>query len=124
MKIVKEPPAHLQRLDMEAIGSQVSFFLTCQSFCMLSKYRKTLQLTVALIISLLIFQITDMDIRKESKPVYFINVILPLLLKNGIVHFLGFGNRLAFDPMPLNLQVYFNPERFNLQIIKWMTGLP
>ncbi|KAG0495888.1 hypothetical protein HPP92_000539 [Vanilla planifolia] len=49
-------------------------------------------------------QVTDLDIMKESKPNYFTKVILPLLLRNGVVHFLGFGNRLAFDPIPTNLQ--------------------
>lgn len=51
-------------------------------------------------------QITDNDIRKESTPDYFLQVVFPLLLKNGVVHFFGFGNRLAFDPLPLDLQVY------------------
>ncbi|KAI0492083.1 hypothetical protein KFK09_026348 [Dendrobium nobile] len=70
VRIIKELPFHLQSLDLESIGSQVS----------------------------------DMDIRKESKPLYFSKVIRPLLLRNGVVHFLGFGNRLAFDPLPANLQ--------------------
>lgn len=48
--------------------------------------------------------ITDNDIRKESTPDYFLQVVFPLLLKNGVVHFFGFGNRLAFDPLPLDLQ--------------------
>lgn len=48
--------------------------------------------------------ITDADIMKESKPVDFVNIVLPILLRNGVVHFLGFGNRLAFDPLPLKLQ--------------------
>lgn len=52
------------------------------------------------------FQITDNDIRKESTPDYFLKVILPLLKRNSVVHFLGFGNRLAFDPLPLDLQVF------------------
>ena len=71
---------------------------------------------MVVIIFLFIFQITDMDIRKESKPIYFVKAVLPLLLKNGIVHFLGFGNRLAFDPMPSNLQVYFSSDGFMLQM--------
>ncbi|RWW00195.1 hypothetical protein GW17_00036852 [Ensete ventricosum] len=50
--------------------------------------------------------ITDNDIRKESTPDYFLKVILPLLRRNSVVHFLGFGNRLAFDPLPLDLQVF------------------
>ncbi|KAL4627165.1 hypothetical protein ACB092_05G148300 [Castanea dentata] len=48
--------------------------------------------------------ITDADIVKEAKPVDYIRSVLPPLLKNGVVHFLGFGNRLGFDPLPSNLQ--------------------
>ncbi|KAI3914935.1 hypothetical protein MKX01_018104 [Papaver californicum] len=48
--------------------------------------------------------ITDEDIVKEAKPADFIRIILPILQKNGVVHFLGFGNRLGFDPLPFNLQ--------------------
>eukprot|EP01018_Ginkgo_biloba_P016948 Gb_16908 [translate_table: standard] len=48
--------------------------------------------------------ITDMDIMKESKPSFYLTNILPLLLRNRVVHFLGFGNRLAFDPIPFELQ--------------------
>lgn len=49
-------------------------------------------------------QITDADIAKEAKPTDYIRTVLPLLLQNGVVHFLGFGNRLGFDPIPFNLQ--------------------
>ncbi|OWM72964.1 O-fucosyltransferase 8 isoform X2 [Punica granatum] len=49
-------------------------------------------------------QITDADLDKEAKPVDYIRTVLPLLLKNGVVHFLGFGNRLGFDPLPFHLQ--------------------
>ncbi|KAF4379245.1 hypothetical protein G4B88_010639 [Cannabis sativa] len=48
--------------------------------------------------------ITDEDIRKEAKPSFYLKNVLPILLKNGVVHFLGFGNRLAFDPIPFQLQ--------------------
>ncbi|KAI7746779.1 hypothetical protein M8C21_029603, partial [Ambrosia artemisiifolia] len=48
--------------------------------------------------------ITDADISKEATPVEYIKKILPLLLKNGVVHFLGYGNRLGFDPLPSELQ--------------------
>ncbi|GLU13825.1 hypothetical protein SLE2022_304350 [Rubroshorea leprosula] len=48
--------------------------------------------------------ITDSDIEKEAKPTDYLRIVLPLLLRNGIVHFLGFGNRLGFDPLPSNLQ--------------------
>ncbi|KAF2303675.1 hypothetical protein GH714_021144 [Hevea brasiliensis] len=49
-------------------------------------------------------QVTDVDIRKESKPSFYLKNILPILLKNRVVHFIGFGNRLAFDPIPFQLQ--------------------
>lgn len=48
--------------------------------------------------------ITDADLVKEAKPSDYIRHILPLLSRNGIVHFLGYGNRLGFDPLPSNLQ--------------------
>lgn len=48
---------------------------------------------------------TDADIPKEAKPSFYLKNITPILLKNGVVHFLGFGNRLAFDPIPFQLQV-------------------
>ncbi|KAB1213020.1 hypothetical protein CJ030_MR5G013074 [Morella rubra] len=49
--------------------------------------------------------VTDADLVKEAKPVDYIRNILPLLLRNGVVHFLGFGNRLGFDPLPSELQL-------------------
>ncbi|KDP20702.1 hypothetical protein JCGZ_21173 [Jatropha curcas] len=48
--------------------------------------------------------VTDADIMKESKPSFYLKNILPILLKNRVVHFIGFGNRLAFDPIPFQLQ--------------------
>ncbi|KAL4563314.1 hypothetical protein LXL04_027354 [Taraxacum kok-saghyz] len=48
--------------------------------------------------------ITDADLTKEATPVEYIQKILPILLKNGVVHFLGYGNRLGFDPLPSELQ--------------------
>lgn len=68
--IVKDLPPHLQSLDLEAIGSQI----------------------------------TDNDISKEAEPSEFIRTALPVLQKNGVVHFLGFGNRLGFDSVPADLQ--------------------
>ena len=53
----------------------------------------------------LAFQITDADIPKEATPDDYAKIVLPLLLKNGVVHFLGFANRLGFDPLPFELQV-------------------
>ncbi|KAJ7300268.1 hypothetical protein O6H91_Y026500 [Diphasiastrum complanatum] len=48
--------------------------------------------------------VTDMEVPKESKPSYFLTNILPILLRNRVVHFLGFGNRLSFDPIPFEVQ--------------------
>ncbi|KAL4184919.1 hypothetical protein AMTRI_Chr10g3450 [Amborella trichopoda] len=48
--------------------------------------------------------VTDNDIMKESKPSFFLRKILPLLIQTRVVHFVGFGNRLAFDPIPFELQ--------------------
>ncbi|CAO2823627.1 unnamed protein product [Amaranthus hypochondriacus] len=48
--------------------------------------------------------VTDEDIMKEAKPSFYRKNILPLLLRNKVIHFLGFGNRLAFDPIPSQLQ--------------------
>lgn len=48
--------------------------------------------------------VTDADIGKESKPSFYLKNILPIVLKNRVVHFVGFGNRLAFDPIPFQLQ--------------------
>ncbi|KAJ8761856.1 hypothetical protein K2173_005428 [Erythroxylum novogranatense] len=48
--------------------------------------------------------ITDADIPKEAKPIDYLEKVLPLLLQSGVVHFLGFGNRLGFDPLPSKLQ--------------------
>ncbi|TKY71855.1 GDP-fucose protein O-fucosyltransferase [Spatholobus suberectus] len=49
-------------------------------------------------------QITDADLAKEATPADYIKIVLPLLLRNGVVHFLGFGNRLGFDPLPSDIQ--------------------
>eukprot|EP00268_Persea_americana_P015853 TRINITY_DN1747_c5_g1_i4.p1 TRINITY_DN1747_c5_g1~~TRINITY_DN1747_c5_g1_i4.p1 ORF type:complete len:684 (+),score=123.39 TRINITY_DN1747_c5_g1_i4:211-2052(+) len=48
--------------------------------------------------------VTDEEIMKEAKPSFYLKNILPILLQNRVVHFLGFGNRLAFDPIPAQLQ--------------------
>lgn len=50
-------------------------------------------------------QVTDVDIVKEAKPGFYRKYILPILHLNGVVHFVGFGNRLASDPIPFELQV-------------------
>ncbi|KAL3522513.1 hypothetical protein ACH5RR_015347 [Cinchona calisaya] len=49
-------------------------------------------------------QVTDADLSKEATPHEYITKILPLLSRNGVVHFLGYGNRLGFDPLPVDLQ--------------------
>ncbi|WCJ27226.1 O-fucosyltransferase family protein [Euphorbia peplus] len=49
-------------------------------------------------------QITDADIPKEARPSDYLEKVLPILLKNKVVHFLGFGNRLGFDPVSSQLQ--------------------
>lgn len=46
---------------------------------------------------------------KEAKPSLYVKKILPILLKNRVVHFIGFGNRLSFDPIPSDLQVLLQP---------------
>ncbi|OIT05799.1 uncharacterized protein A4A49_22919 [Nicotiana attenuata] len=48
--------------------------------------------------------VTDADIVKEAKPSFYKKYILPILHKNRVVHFLGFGNRLASDPLPFQVQ--------------------
>ncbi|KAJ6831678.1 uncharacterized protein M6B38_347905 [Iris pallida] len=48
--------------------------------------------------------ITDAEVMKEAKPSFYMKKILPILLKNRVVHFTGFGNRLASDPIPDELQ--------------------
>ncbi|XP_059669641.1 O-fucosyltransferase 8 [Cornus florida] len=48
--------------------------------------------------------ITDADIPKEATRIDYVKTVLPLLLRNGVVHFLGFANRLGFDPLPSELQ--------------------
>ncbi|KAL1289049.1 hypothetical protein HN51_057498 [Arachis hypogaea] len=49
-------------------------------------------------------QITDADLPKEATSADYIKIVLPILLKNGFVHFLGYGNRLGFDPLPFDIQ--------------------
>jgi hypothetical protein len=46
-----------------------------------------------------------MEISKEADPSELVKSILPILEQNGVVHFLGFGNRLGFDSVPVHLQV-------------------
>ncbi|KAL2339222.1 hypothetical protein Fmac_013668 [Flemingia macrophylla] len=48
--------------------------------------------------------VTDVDMGKEAKPSFYLKYILPIILKNQVIHFVGFGNRLAFDPIAFELQ--------------------
>ncbi|KAA8515550.1 hypothetical protein F0562_018839 [Nyssa sinensis] len=48
--------------------------------------------------------VTDADIMKEAKPCFYLKNILTILHLNRVVHFVGFGNRLASDPIPFELQ--------------------
>ncbi|KAL8463877.1 hypothetical protein ACS0TY_033719 [Phlomoides rotata] len=43
-------------------------------------------------------------IMKEAKPSFYLNYILLILHLNRVVHFVGFGNKLASDPIPHQLQ--------------------
>ncbi|KAG5034588.1 hypothetical protein JHK87_009498 [Glycine soja] len=52
----------------------------------------------------MLFQVTDVDMEKETKPSFYLKHILPIILKNQVIHFVGFGNRLAFDPIAFELQ--------------------
>uniref|UniRef100_A0A5B7AZS2 O-fucosyltransferase family protein n=1 Tax=Davidia involucrata TaxID=16924 RepID=A0A5B7AZS2_DAVIN len=48
--------------------------------------------------------VTDADIMKEAKQSFYFKYILPILHLNRVVHFVGFGNRLASDPISIQLQ--------------------
>ncbi|CAL9216642.1 unnamed protein product [Arabidopsis halleri] len=48
--------------------------------------------------------VTDTELVKEAKPVDYIERVLPLLKKYGMVHLFGYGNRLGFDPLPFDVQ--------------------
>ncbi|XP_021724049.1 uncharacterized protein At1g04910 isoform X5 [Chenopodium quinoa] len=48
--------------------------------------------------------VTDADLDKEATPTDYMRLVLPILLQNGVVHLLGFGNRFGFDPLPPHLQ--------------------
>lgn len=48
--------------------------------------------------------VSDMDVMKEAKPSFYVTYVLPILLRNRVVHFHGFGNRLSFDPVPFDIQ--------------------
>ncbi|KAK1270904.1 hypothetical protein QJS04_geneDACA019681 [Acorus gramineus] len=64
--------------------------------------------------------ITDEDVMKEAKPSYFMKKILPILHRNRVVHFTGFGNRLAFDPIPFHLQFVDKIQKTGAFLVKRM----
>lgn len=97
IRIVKELPEEFESLDLEAIGSVVSY---CPSIKL-----TTFTVVCFCIIGIVFFQVSDIDMVKEAKPSFYLKHILPILLKNQVVHFVGFGNRLAFDPISFELQV-------------------
>jgi len=106
---VKGLPEELQSLDLEAIGSVVSFMAPNKSKQWCICYQLSLT-------SKVVCQVTDEDIMKEAKPSFYRKNILPILIKNRVVHFLGFGHRLAFDPIPFQLQVQ-SPQSMTHHII-------
>ncbi|XP_031126436.1 O-fucosyltransferase 15-like [Ipomoea triloba] len=48
--------------------------------------------------------VSDVDIAKEAKPSFYLKYIRPILNQNRVIHFVGFGNRLASDPLPFQIQ--------------------
>jgi hypothetical protein len=102
VRIVKELPQRLRSLDLEASGSQVPD----ESFSGTSMNDFTIHTaSIAQFPLLALSQVTDMDISKEAEPSELVRSMLPILQQNGVVHFLGFGNRLGFDSIPVHLQV-------------------
>jgi hypothetical protein len=51
--------------------------------------------------------VTELDVPKEAKPSFYLKHILPLLIKTRVALFEGFGNRLGFDPVSSDIQVFF-----------------
>ncbi|KAL3519419.1 hypothetical protein ACH5RR_017568 [Cinchona calisaya] len=49
--------------------------------------------------------VSDADILKEAKPGFYKKHILHILHRNRVAHFVGFGNRLASDPIPFKVQM-------------------
>ena len=115
VRIVKQLPARLQSLDLEAIGSQVGASALFNNFRHLTSFttQRNVGRTFAHISLLHLSQITDMEISKEAEPSEFVKSILPILQQNGVVHFLGFGNRLGFDSVPVHLQVAIGLSKLN-----------
>ena len=98
IRIEKELPPHMKSLDIKAIGSQVYYPIS-------HVVEKTYRTCYKYGNNYLALQITDADIPKEATSDDYIKIVLPRLLRNGVVHFLGYGNRLGFDPLPSDIQV-------------------
>lgn len=62
-------------------------------------------------------QVTDAEIMKEAKPSFYLKHILPILHRNRVVHFVGYGNRLSSDPIPFQLQVISILCHFSLLLL-------
>lgn len=61
-------------------------------------------------INLLIYLVFYVDLGKEATLTNYIKVVFPLLLRNGVAHFLGYGNQHGFDPMSSDIQVIQLPN--------------
>ncbi|KAL2653602.1 hypothetical protein R1flu_021730 [Riccia fluitans] len=48
--------------------------------------------------------LTNADVPKESKPRFYLENVMPLLIRNRVIHFFEFGNSLSFDPVPPDIQ--------------------
>jgi hypothetical protein len=122
IRVVKELPLELQSLDLEAIGSLVSVISYGE------RSRKSRKRGLMLIFnspSPILLQVNDTDVMKEAKPSIYVKKILPILLKNRVVHFVGFGNRLSFDPIPFELQVFpFSIDCFYLPAKSFACEIP
>ncbi|KAL6861321.1 hypothetical protein ACP4OV_017021 [Aristida adscensionis] len=64
--------------------------------------------------------VNDTDVMKEAKPSVYVKKILPILLKNRVVHFIGFGNRLSYDPIPSDLQMNRLRCRCNFHALRFV----
>ncbi|KAL5191182.1 O-fucosyltransferase 8 [Glycine soja] len=67
-----------------------------------------------------------MYLGKEATLTNYIKVVFPLLLRNGVAHFLGYGNQHGFDPMSSDIQViqlpnYLSCLAFNSNQIKTLS---
>ncbi|OVA15158.1 GDP-fucose protein O-fucosyltransferase [Macleaya cordata] len=98
VNIVTELPSDLQSVDIEAI---VFSRLGCIT--------------------------TDSGLVKKAKPIDFFTILLALLLRNRIMHLLGFGSRLGFDPLPFKIQILDSTSKLickcNLHDLKFVSKI-